>query len=53
MMSEEFNSTNNDETQSPVEQAAQPTETTVNESVETPATNELCIGMYDNITKWF
>ena len=41
MMSEEFNSTNNDETQSPVEQAAQPTETTVNESVETPATNEV------------
>ena len=40
-MSEEFNSTNNDETQSPVEQAAQPTETTVNESVETPATNEV------------
>nr|AIE91444.1 chromatin protein (ssh10b) [uncultured marine thaumarchaeote AD1000_11_E10] len=41
IMSEEFNSTNNDETQSPVEQAAQPTETTVNESVETPATNEV------------
>ena len=40
-MSEEFNSTNNDETQSPVEQAAEPTETTVNESVETPATNEV------------
>ena len=41
MMSEEFNSTNNDETQSPVEQDAQTTETTVNESVETPATNEV------------
>ena len=40
-MSEEFNSTNNDETQSPVEQDAQTTETTVNESVETPATNEV------------
>ena len=37
-MSEEFNSTNNDETQSPVEQDVQ---TTVNESVETPATNEV------------
>ena len=39
-MSEEFNSTNNNETQSPVEQDVQTTEPTVNESVETPATNE-------------
>ena len=41
MMSEEFNSTNNNETQSPVEQDVQTTEPTVNESVETPATNEV------------
>ena len=40
-MSEEFNSTNNNETQSPVEQDVQTTEPTVNESVETPATNEV------------
>ena len=40
-MSEEFNSTNNNETQSPVEQDVQATEPTVNESVETPATNEV------------
>ena len=40
-MSEEFNSTNNDETQSPVEQDVQTTEPTVKESVETPATNEV------------
>ena len=41
MMSEEFNSTNNNETQSPVEQDVQTAEPTVNESVETPATNEV------------
>ena len=40
-MSEEFNSTNNNETQSPVEQDVQTTETTVTESVETPTTNEV------------
>ncbi len=40
-MSEEFNSTNNNETQSPVEQDVQATEPNVNESVETPATNEV------------
>ena len=40
-MSEEFNSTNNNETPSPVEQDVQTTEPTVNESVETPATNEV------------
>ena len=40
-MSEEFNSTNNNETQSPVEQDVQTTESTINESVETPATNEV------------
>ena len=40
-MSEEFNSTNNNETQSPVEQDVQTTEPTVNESVEKPATNEV------------
>ena len=40
-MSEEFNSTNNNETQSPVEQDVQTTEPTVNESVETPVTNEV------------
>ena len=40
-MSEEINSTNNDETQSPVEQDVQTTETTVTESVETPTTNEV------------
>ena len=40
-MSEEFNSTNNNETQSPVEQDVQATEPTVNESVETPVTNEV------------
>ena len=40
-MSEEFNSTNNNETQSPVEQDVQTTEPTINESVETPATNEV------------
>jgi len=40
-MSEEINSTNNDETQFPVEQDVQTTETTVTESVETPTTNEV------------
>ena len=40
-MSEEFNSTNNNETQSPVEQDVQTPEPTVNESVETPVTNEV------------
>ena len=40
-MSEEFNSTNNNETQSPVEQDVQTTESTVSESIETPATNEV------------
>ena len=40
-MSEEFNSTNNNETQSPVEQDVQTPEPTVNESDETPATNEV------------
>ena len=40
-MSEEFNSTNNNETQSTVEQDVQTTESTVSESIETPATNEV------------
>ena len=40
-MAEEINSTNNDETQSPVEQDVQTTESTVSESIETPATNEV------------
>ena len=40
-MSEEINSTNNDETQSPVEQDVQTIETTVTESVEPPTTNEV------------
>ena len=40
-MTEEINSTNNDETQSPVEQDVQTTESTVSESIETPATNEV------------
>jgi len=41
ILTEEINSTNNDETQSPVEQDVQTTESTVSESIETPATNEV------------
>ena len=41
ILAEEINSTNNDETQSPVEQDVQTTESTVSESIETPATNEV------------